>query len=77
MATTVVRYPKPYKPGDTGDYVPPLGHECDEYRRAAEHHAGARDFSAAAWYTQLYRLYAPDPPESGLDVECELDWTSG
>lgn len=67
---TIIRYPD--KTG-MGIEAPPLSHESEEYRRAAEYHAGARDFSAAAWYTQMYRLYAPDPPDSSVEVE--LDWS--
>lgn len=62
------------QPGFTRVEARPLEHECEEYRRAAEHHAGAGNFSLAAWYTQMYRLYHPDPPESGIEIDCEIDW---
>lgn len=46
---------------------------AEDYRRAAEYHAGRKNFSAAAWYLQLYRLYSPDPEPESQDVE--LDWS--
>lgn len=58
---------------DTPVKAPPLKHESEDFRRAAEHHAGRGNFATAAWYTHMYRLYDPNPPDSGVDVE--LDWS--
>jgi hypothetical protein len=62
------------QPGYSRINAAPLEHESEEYRRAAEHHAGAGNFSLAAWYTQMYRLYCPDPPDSTVDVDCDVEW---
>lgn len=56
--------------------VEPAQHEqiAEDYRKAGEHHASQRNFTAASWYLQLYRMYSPDPEPESQDVE--LDWSS-
>lgn len=49
------------------------GQIAEDYRRAAENHASLGNFAVAAQYTQLYRMYSPDPEPESQDVE--LDWT--
>lgn len=46
---------------------------AEDYRRAGEFHARHKNFTMATWYTHMYRIYSPFPPDSGVDIE--LDWS--
>jgi hypothetical protein len=49
---------------------------AEDYRKASEFHARYNNFAMAAWYTHMYRIYTPFPPDSGeIDIlDPELDW---
>lgn len=58
------------------DVTPFASEAAEDYRRASEIHARESNFAMAAWYTHMYRVYSPFPPDSGeVDIlDPELDW---